>query len=96
MEHLREAEEWLRANTSPKTLDYLVSEFSDNLRYSLAEVTESFNDTKNCALGLDGISKSIIDPFLCLIASTFASIFTATGKLQYSALSRRKGMIGKT
>ena len=57
-------------------------EFSDDLRFSVSEVNDGFNDLKNCALGLDGVSKTIIDPILIVIAPTVASFFTAL--LRYS------------
>ena len=45
--------------------------FFDDLRLFFAEATESFNDMKNSALRLDGISKCTIDPKLCVIAFNF-------------------------
>ena len=52
-------------------------EFSDDLRFSVSEVNDGFNDLKNCALGLDGVSKTIIEPILIAIAPTVASFFAA-------------------
>ena len=47
------------------------------LRFSTSEVISGFDDLKNCALGLGGISKLIIAPILIIIAPAIASLFTA-------------------
>ena len=77
IEHLREAEEWLNAEASRDGSDLRNAEFSDDLRFSVSEVNDGFNDLKNCAFGLDGVSKTIFDPILIVIAPTVASFFAA-------------------
>ena len=47
------------------------------LRLSASDVTSGFDDLKNCALGLDGISKAIVAPILVIIAPAIASFLTA-------------------
>ena len=44
--------------------------------FSTKEVTDGFNQLKNSALGLDGISKSIIFPILAIICPAVALLFT--------------------
>ena len=77
IENLREVEEWIFANASSNNADDGHHSFPQDLRFSASEVTSGFDDLKNCALGLDGISKAIISPILIIIAPTIASFFTA-------------------
>ena len=77
IENLREAEEWIFANASSNNTDDRNHSFPQDLRFSASEVKSGFEDLKNCALGLDGISKAIISPILIIIAPTIASLFTA-------------------
>ena len=45
--------------------------------FSTREVIDGFKQLKNSALGLDGISKSIIFPILAIISPAVAMLFTA-------------------
>jgi len=72
-EHPREAEEWLFANACSNNSDDRHHSFPENLRFSASEVTSGFDDLKNCALGLDGISKAIVAPILVIIAPAITS-----------------------
>ena len=51
--------------------------FSVDLPFTAEEVKDGYGDLKNSALGLDGVSKSIISPILFVTASALAAFFSA-------------------
>ena len=95
---LHEVQTWIIENTTEKC------PFSYDLIFSAEEVTSSFEQLNNSALGLDGLSKAIFAPILFLVAPVVASFFTALlrssvaprdWQIAILTFSRKKVAVGK-
>ena len=98
MNCLVEAQHWIAENFQNDIDDS--PDLQADYHFSTKEVIDGFKKLKNSALGLDGISKSIIFPILAIICPAVAMLFTALLRFSVApsdwriavlALIRKKG-----
>ena len=77
MNCLAEAQRWIAESAQNDIDASQIPDLRADYLFSPKEVTDGFKQLKNSALGLDGISKSIIFPFLAIICPAVAMLFAA-------------------